>query len=572
MPSDNLREAVSTGATLPQFDHILDLLDYKSAHVPDETAITLVVDGSGSRETIDWRTLAGNARRAAGCYRSRGLNSGDRVLIMLPTGAAFLAAFLGALGAGLTPTSIAPFTKHNGAYSLDEWRALVASLTPALMVGETIPDGIDLALITPAELLAGDEIALAADPTAPCYVQLSSGSTGIPKGIVLSWPSVKANLLAIAERIPLTPLDHMFSWLPMYHDMGLFGTLLAPLLAGSRVTLMDPKLFVSHPMLWLQAVAASGSTITTTPPSALHFCLQTLKRRPLASLDLSKLQKVICGSEPVTASLIRDFEAVLSNYGVAATVLKPVYGLAENTLAVTIPHLQQSPRIERVEKAAFETLGEIRPCSADAESGYLEMVCVGPLLSGVKLEIRDAENQVLGENKVGAIWLDTPSLLSGTLSKTGEVLPHSGWYDTGDSGYMEQGGLFITGRRRDIIIKNGRNYSPERVEELATLPAEAYRAAAFGVFQDALQSEKVIVLIEVRKAHLSDAVQRDKIRLAVRSGFNEAGYPVDEIKLVDKGSLPRTSSGKIRRQACRLAYINGTLDSLTAPADSDQDN
>ncbi len=543
--------------TSAAFNHILDLIQSNAETSPHQTAVSIIIDGSGNKIDIDWLTLTTDIARATGCYRAKGLKPGDRVMIMLPTSKAFLAALLGAMGCGLTPVAVTSFDEFSSFYKNNEWQSLIASLSPSALICGEVATEIDLLTITPEDLASGAIDRIEIDPSVPCYLQLSSGSTGIPKGIVLSWPAVRANLIAIAERIPLTTEDHMFSWLPMHHDMGLFGTLFSPLFAGSRVTLMDPRLFVTNPMLWLRSVAAVEATITTTPPSALHFCLKVLRRRPITGLDLSKLEKVICGSEPVTGSLIRDFNMALQGYGVGPAVLKPVYGLAENTLAVSIPHLHQLPRIERIDKQLMEQQGIVCNTTSETHGESIEQVCVGSPLSGVKVAIRDNSGADLCENRIGDIWLNTPSLLSGILEKSGSITPHQGWFDTGDTGYISQGEIFITGRRRDIIIKNGRNYSPERLEELAIIPEKSQRAVAFGLYQEAIQSERVVILIEVRKSNLQDPLQRDEIRLAVRSGLKEASYPVDEIKLVEKGSLPRTSSGKIRRQACRLEYLEG---------------
>lgn len=566
MPSDNDTKTLLTNQVLPLFDHVIDLLNYKSQHAPTETALTLIADSKGTRNILDWQTLADNAKRAANSYQQLGLKPGDRVIIALPTGEAFLAALFGAIGSGLTPTAIAPFNKLNGSYGLSEWHSIISSLTPSLIVGEIMPENIKLPFLTADSILNSDKTELAPYPDLPFYVQLSSGSTGTPKGVLLYWSSVRANLIAMSNRIPLTSRDHMFSWLPMYHDMGLFGTLLTPLMAGGRVTLMDPKLFIAFPMLWLNLMAATEATITSTPPSALHLCLQILKRRPANGLDLSKLEKVICGSEPVTATLIREFEHVLTKYGVNPVVLKPVYGLAENTLAVSIPYIQQSPRIERFDRSSFESRGALRKCDINADD-FLEEVAVGCPLEGVNVEIRDTNSQALAEDRIGAIWLNTPSLLDGTLKQNGQFEKHSGWFNTGDIGFINDGELFITGRHRDIIIKNGRNYSPERFEELTTLHEDIYRAAAFGIFQEKLQSEKVVILAEIRKTLLEDSMQRDTIKLTIRSALNQAGYPIDEIRLVEKGSLSRTTSGKIRRQACRLAYISGEYDEHSVQSD-----
>ncbi len=529
------------------------MLRSQAARVPRGVAVGLVQDRDGTLEEIRWGDLLAGARRRAAGYRRLGVGRGARVILELPTGRAYLEALLGAFWAGVVPATVAPFGRRGGREAAEEWRGMVAGLRPTAAISDMPRPSCAGIPVHPSAELVGE--AGGAGPPAPaagpCYVQFSSGSTGQPKGVVLDWPAVEANLDAIAGRVPLGPGEHVFSWLPMYHDMGLFGTLLAPLRAGCRLTLMDPGLFIAHPMLWFRMLSRLRASITTTPPSALHFCLQLVSRRAPPGLELGALRRVICGSEPVPPRLVRDFDAILGPLGVGAEVLKPVYGLAENTLAVTMPGALEAPRIESLDRDALETGGPVLG-GEGAES-----VALGAPLPGNELRIVDPHGEVLEEGRIGRILLRSPSLFSGWL-RDGRLVPRPpGWFDTGDLGFLAAGRLHVTGRARDLIIRNGRNYAPERIEELAQLAPGVQRAAAFGVWDAGRLSERVVVAVEVRRRDVTDPSARDRLRLGLRARLGDAGYAVDEVVVLDRGALPRTTSGKIRRRHCSRCYRSG---------------
>jgi acyl-CoA synthetase (AMP-forming)/AMP-acid ligase II len=515
-----------------------------------------VLDPAGTARTLTWAQIEQRAWAAREAFRARELPPGGRVLLMLPTGEEHAASLLGALWAGLVPTTLFPYVP-SASGAEQEISELVRAFGPQATVGAGAfreASGLDIPLeeFVPREVPAEPDFSLL-QPLA--YVQFTSGSTGRPRGLALDWAAIEANLDVIVETLGADrPGERAVSWLPMYHDMGLFGSLLALLHAGCEHTLMDPKLFAANPLLWLRVLHEQRATMTVAPPSALKACLDLVRRRPPAGLDLSALRQVVCGAEPIPPSLPQIFAEVMQPYGVGADVLRPCYGLAEATVAVSFTPRGRAAVIDRVERHRFETDGVGVPVEAQ-QSAAVEWVSAGQALPGIHVKVLDDEGHPLPDRHVGRIWLSSPSLFSGVLDE-GSVAPREGgWLDTGDLGYMVGAEIYVTGRRKDIIIKNGRNYAPERLEHVASLAERVRRCAAFGVFDAGKATERIVIMIETRLVEDDSAEQRDQLRLEVRGRMLAAGYQVDEICLVPKGTLPLTTSGKVRRQACREIFL-----------------
>ena len=327
--------------------HIVTLIGMRARDRGDDRAVRFVLDSSGATRTLTWSDLEEGAWRAYQALEARGLRPGDRIALAMPTSETYLAALLGALWGGFLPSTFcAPNGPATSPAALSEWAGLVASFAPALIVGDDVPASVDTPVLSHADLAQFDP----GRPPARCYerlrelayVQFSSGSTGRPKGLALRWSGILANVGAIARCAPIEEEDTVVAWLPMYHDMGLFGTLLTGLYVGCRATYMDSSLFARNPLLWLRLLQDDRATIAVAPPSALQRCIDLVGRRQ-AGLDLSTLRKVLCGSEPIAPALIERFRAVLVPRGVPETALKPVYGLAEATLAVTFPPAGRPP-------------------------------------------------------------------------------------------------------------------------------------------------------------------------------------------------------------------------------------
>jgi acyl-CoA synthetase (AMP-forming)/AMP-acid ligase II len=462
---------------------------------------------------------------------------------------------------GALPATLArPPTRVSREVLEDALETACREFAPTLIVADEKINSANARVIPAGSLYAASSTVEGPDqslgPQRPCYVQFSSGSTGRPKGIVLQWAGVQANLAAMGERIGARRKDHFVSWLPMYHDMGLFGSLLAPLYTGCTLTLMDPSTFIGNPLSWFRVLSEVRASMTAAPPSALHACLSLLRRRAPRDLDLSNLRCVICGSEPVSARLISEFREVLGRFGVHQDALKPVYGLAEATLAVTMPRAGDTPHVDRVAHSGLRA-GKACPVAATEDGDAL--VAVGSPVEGIELEIRSACDQRLREREVGHIFLSGTCLMAGTIERGQFKVRHGDWLDTGDLGYLAGGELFVTGRSKDIIIKGGQNFAPERIEEMACAVEGVHRAAAFGLYSDQSQTERMVVIIEISDRRHTERGTRDRLKLRVRLCAREAGYPVDEVMVVPRGTLLRTTSGKIQRSECRSLYQRNQL-------------
>lgn len=543
--------------------HLLPTIGDRARTRGDQPALSFIRDGSGATVTLTWREIERSAWRARRGYRALGLRPGDRVVLRLRTSDDYLAALLGAFWAGLVPSTFPVLPARSPSPAVDsEWRAMVAGFAPALVVSAEVPAGIPAPVVAPAELLAPDEPVPEprdySDLRALAYIQFTSGSTGRPRGLALHWSAIRCNLAAIAAAAPVEPEDRCVAWLPMYHDMGLFGALLTVMHVGCAGVYMDASIFAASPLLWFRFLEEHRATITVTPPSALQRCIDLLRRREGRRPDLSSLRQILCGSEPVSPQLVAGFHEVLVPCGVPPTALKPVYGLAEATLAVTFPPPGRAPRLDRVERDALEAEGLARP-AGPGDPGGQDWVSAGLPLERTQVRIADDAGGELPERRVGRVLIQSPSLMSATLEEAAFTPRGPGWLDSGDLGYLAGGELYITGRRKDLIIKYGRNHSPDHLEHLACLADGVRRAVAFGVFDEARLTERIVVVVEARGNDTADPAGRDRTRLAVRGQLQAAGYVVDDVLLLGGGRIPRTTSGKVRRQTCRELYLAGGL-------------
>ncbi len=497
---------------------------------PDEPAITWARDGLGA-EVRTYRELLDGALRAAGGLRESGVRAGQRIVVALGTGWQFLDAFFGATLLGAVPVPTAPPQSSRPA-DLKVWvqglTRLVEDCGSGLaLVPERHREAVrglstaELSLPCPDLGRAGGaaldpaDVEEPGDTSAVAMLQYTSGTTGTPRGVPLTHRNLMANAAAIDAALRPIPEEVTVSWLPLFHDMGLLGTVVTVLRAQKPLVLMSPQDFVRRPMSWLRAISEHRGTITAAPNFAFEYCVRRLARDELQGVDLSSLRIALNGAEPVDLPAVRRFHEVFSEFGLRPHVVRPVYGLAEATLAVT-----------------FTGPGS---CRVDRRTpGEPERVSVGEPLQGVELQVRangdEAATAPLPDREVGEIWVRGASVTS------------DGWLATGDLGYLAEGELFITGRSRDLIIRRGRNLVPQDLEARAS-SVDGVRGGAVVAFGD---GEDIWVVAETRvrgddKRRATEAAVRE--RLAAAFGF------APSVGLVRVGALPRTTSGKLRRSA-----------------------
>jgi 1-acyl-sn-glycerol-3-phosphate acyltransferase len=350
------------------------------------------------------------------------------------------------------------------------------------------------------------------------------------------------------------------SWLPLYHDMGLIGAWLGALYFAVPLAVMSPLVFLARPSRWLRAIHAHGGTISPAPNFAYDIAVRKIPDAEIEGLDLSSWRLALNGSEAVSAETIQAFTERFAPYGFRPDAMCPVYGLAETSVGLTVPPLRRRPRVDTVAREPFEQRREIQPASTDTPRP-LRFVSSGRPIPGHEIRIVDETERARDERVEGRVQFRGPSVTSGYYrNPDATTAAFAGdWMDSGDLGYWADGELFITGRRKDLIIRGGRNISPQEVEELVgTVPGvRPGCVAAFGVADPAVGTERLVVVAETRER---DASRHDPLRQDVVARTVDAlGMPPDEVLIVPPGRVLKTSSGKIRRSAMREAYVRGAL-------------
>jgi len=529
----------------------------------------------GTEEAITYGRLWREAAAVAGGLRERGLGGGDTIALMLPTGLDFLRSYLGILIARSIPVPIYPPLRLD---RLPEYAArqsaILADAGVRLLV--TIGRGRPIAsLLRPsvpslADVVTADELVAAggAGPAGPAgegsdpaFIQYTSGSTGQPKGVLLTHDNLLANIRAITTGLGMKATDVGVSWLPLYHDMGLIGSWLLCLHQGIPITLMPPTAFLARPERWLWAIHQRRGTLSAAPNFAYELCVRKVGDDALEGLDLSSWRCAFNGAEPVSPGTLERFARRFSRCGFRREALLPAYGLAECSVGLAVPPPGRGPRIDRVAREPFEREGWARP-AAPGKAGALEFVGVGRPLPGHEVRIVDEEGADRPERVVGRLVFRGPSMTPGYFRKpeaTAAITLPGGWMDSGDLAYCADGELYITGRRKDLIIKGGRNLVPQEIEEAAATVDGIRRGCvvAFGVDQPSLGTESLVVVAETRA---SEPDERDRIAGAVTERIAAAtDVPPDRVVLVPPGSVPKTSSGKLRRAETKDLFLKGAL-------------
>ncbi len=575
-PLPPVREARPVATTANTLEEVLR--SYAQAE-PDRLHIYLQSD-EGVEQTITYGQLLEDAKAVASGLLERDIKQGQTVAIMLPTGRDFFFAFFGILLAGGVPVPIYPpyrpdrieeYAKRQAAILRNAGARLLITFQGVAALAHLLKPFVpSLSEVTTPDKLTASRASShipSLHPEDAALIQYTSGSTSEPKGVLLTHYNILSNIRAIGQAAQISPTDVGVSWLPLYHDMGLIGSWLCMLYFGIPVTIMSPFAFLNRPERWLWAIHYHRATLSPAPNFAYEFCIRKIDDKSIEGLDLSSWRIAFNGAEAVNPDTLARFTQRFSPYGFRPEALFPVYGLAESSVALTFPHLGRSPRIDRVAREPFERHHRAEPASV-SESSPLRFVSCGVPLPGHEIRIVDDHDQELGERMEGSLQFRGPSSMKSYFQspEATQAVFHDGWWDSGDLAYRAGGEIFITGRRKDVIIKAGRNLYPQEVEDVVgEIPGiRKGCVTAFGVTDPKMGTEKLVVAAETRE-------KRDDVREQITATVMERvtttiGIPPDLVLLIPPGTTPKTSSGKLRRAACRDAYLKGILSQQRLPA------
>jgi acyl-CoA synthetase (AMP-forming)/AMP-acid ligase II len=536
------------------------------------------VDGAERERFEPWPAIAARAAAVAGRLAAAGVEPGERVALVYPTGPEFFDALFGTLLSGAVPVPLYPPVRLG---RLDEYHERTAAMLEAVaaalvLVDRRIGGLAGVAIERAAPRLGG--ATLDRLPEAPplertgapddlALVQFSSGTTVDPKPVALTHRAVLAQVAALNAMWPDTPgLVHSgVSWLPLYHDMGLIGCVFPALERPAVLTLVPPERFVARPALWLRALARHHATISVAPNFAYALAAERVRDEELAGCDLSEWRVALCGAETVSAATLRAFARRFAPWGFRGEALTPVYGLSEAALAVTFSPLGRAFASRRFDREKLARDARAVPDAAGAE-----LVSVGRPLPGFALELRDGTGRPVGAGRVGRLFVSGPSLMREYLGRpeaTAQALV-DGWLDTGDLGFLADGELYLTGRAKDVLILRGRNHAPADVEA-AIDGVEGVRrgcAAAVSLRAEGEATDRLLLFVERRAARRPPGAGDDELASRVRAAvLTGTGLAVDEVHVLGPGTLPRTSSGKIRRGETLARHLAGRLEAPAAP-------
>lgn len=547
---------------------LTEVLEWHAREHPERVHVRLLVD-EGVVELRYGELLTGAAEVASG-LQAQGLQAKETVALMLPTGVEYFKAFFGALLAGMVPVPIyPPFRMAQIEDHLRRQAGILNNAQAALLL--SVPEARPLARLLRSaveSLRAVETVPAIARPGAHALVrpqsqdvallQYTSGSTGNPKGVVLTHANLLANIRAMGQVVEASSQDVFVSWLPLYHDMGLIGAWLGSLYYGMPLILMSPLQFLARPERWLWAIHRHRGTLSAAPNFAYEICASRLKEGDLAGLDLGSWRMALNGAEPVSPDTLMRFAERFKPHGLKPEALAPVYGLAESSVGLAFPPPGRGPVIDRLRREPFMREGRAVPAAPEASSA-LRFVSSGRPLPGHEIRIVDSRGRELPEREVGRLEFTGPSCTSGYYRnpEATRTLFRDHWLDSGDLAYVAGGDVFVTGRVKDVLIRAGRNVYPYELEEaIGELPGiRKGCVAVFGSADPRTATERMVIVAETRETEGLSGL-RDRIGELV---VERLGEPPDEIVLAPPHTVLKTSSGKIRRAATRELYEAGRL-------------
>ncbi|MBI4565349.1 MAG: AMP-binding protein [Planctomycetes bacterium] len=551
---------------------LLEALEWHVARHAERPHITLYREDDRI-ETITYADLWRESGAVAGGLRERGVRPSQPVALMMTTCREYFAAFMGILRAGGIPVPLYPPQRLSAIE--DHVRRMVGILSNAhAEILVTVEEARRIGLlakpllanlktvVSVPDLAAGNagppRVDVKADDTA--FLQYTSGSTGDPKGVMLTHANLLANIRAMTEVARVDSSDVFVSWLPLYHDMGLIGAWLGSLYHAMRAVLMSPLLFLARPSRWLRALSAEEGTLSAAPNFAYELCVSRVDEKELEGLDLHRWRLAFNGAESTHAETLERFTRRFRKYGFRPEAMTPVYGLAECSLGLTFPPPGRGPRFDRVRRDRLDRDGQAEPADAGEPRARAFVSCGRPL-PGHEVRIVDESGFEVGERRQGILRFRGPSATAGYYRNPSATrkLFYGEWLSSGDTAYMAEGEIYITGREKDLIIKAGRNFPPEELEQaVAKIPGiRKGCVAVFGTADPAAGTERLVVVAETRE---SGEERRGELWRAVHEAAVELlGVAADDVVLAPPHTIPKTPSGKLRRQSCRQLYERGEL-------------
>jgi fatty-acyl-CoA synthase len=526
----------------------------------------------------DWSfaEISREAKRIGSCLQALGLAKGDRLALVLSEPENFVLSFLGSVSAGVMPVPMYPpmalgwldnfidraigILRVSGAKALLTTRELIPVLQPVLSRVPTLKSLLDIETL---KQTTGDPVLreIVAQPDEACFLQFTSGSTSEPRGVIVTHRNLMANAQAIIKSLEVDPdLDRAVSWLPLYHDMGLIGFVIASMVAGIPVVFIPTIAFVKHPGIWMETVHRYRATITFGPNFAFDLAAKRAAKISRLNPDLSCLRVLGCGAEPINPKTMESFIAAFAPWGLKPNAILPCYGMAEATLAIAFDNLHQPMQKLVIDRQAYEARNIARPFAANEEpldpKKKFELVSCGRTFPDHEVKILDDNGTPLPEGQVGEIVFRGPSVTPGYFRNPEATrrLLKGGWLHTGDLGFILNGDLYVSGRQKDLVIINGRNYPPQAIEWIVEEVAGIRKGSVVAFSVNGDSTEKLIIIAETTMTDNADLARA--INDQVRSALSLAVY---KVVLVGRGSIPKTSSGKLQRRRTKALFEGGLL-------------
>lgn len=566
--------------TFPRLKSIAEVLQTRAEMQADRVPFTFLRGGEEEEAHLTFKELDHRARLIAHAIRAH-VGEGSRVLINHSPGLDYVASLFGCFYARVVAVPVYPprfNSKLDRLISISESAQAEVALTSASLL-ESMRSVIDhsplLSKLTWVETDRLDDIKISdhfGDPDEEdlALIQYTSGSTSEPKGVMLSHANLMANVKCICEKFELSEKSSSVVWLPPYHDMGLIGGLMPPVWLGFPMVLMSPYSFVQKPARWLKAMSKYGGTVSGAPNFAYDLCTRKIREDQIEGIDLSKWNVAFCGAEPIRNSVLDAFAERFKPYGFQKEALYPCYGLAESTLIATGGEVAKEPIVKVLDPEKLEKDGIVESLTPSEKRGRSVVGCGVPV-GRHSVVIVDPELHVeLPEGRVGEIWLSGPSIAKGYWKKpkeTAETFQASlsgdtsgaQYLRTGDLGFLQDGELFVTGRKKDLLIIRGRNFYPQDIEFTASRSHKELASSNAAAFSVVLQEEEKLVLLQEADRTVPDTELDGIIGNIRRQVFEDHGVMPYAVSIVRRNGLPLTSSGKIQRFLCRKMFLEGSL-------------